>query len=417
MTNSEQRIPREEQARREVGQTDVMPGVARGLVVCFLLLVAALPAIEWSGLRASDQPGPWALLVRETGGEMPAAVPDGSWARLLRVNRAALTRIAAFETALEEQSPVGQRLRPPVQAVLSGWLGAGNERVYIGRDGWLFFRPDVEALTGRGFLDPAQLARRVAAAREIEVAPVPDPRPAIHRFAADLAARGITLILMPTPVKPSVHPGALASRSDGPRAPIQNASYESFIEELREDGLVVFDPARSLAAVVEREASALAAVIRAYVDLAAVPAPGYTTQPREARHTGDTALMLDLPGGQSLYPPETVALRFVAGPDGDPWRPSRGADVLVLGDSFSTIYSLPGMGWGQASGFVEHLSLALDRPVDRLVRNDQGARATRDLLARELRLDPGRLAATRVIVWQFATRELSFGDWAVVPLP
>ncbi|MDP1570908.1 MAG: hypothetical protein Q8L86_12995 [Vicinamibacterales bacterium] len=435
MTTSEERLPREEQARREVGHTDVTPVVARALVVCFLLLVAALPAVEWAGLRGSTEPGPWSLLVQETV-EPQGAVPGGSWARLVQANRAALARTAAFETALEDQSPVGQRLRPPVQAVLSGWLGAGNERVYVGRDGWLFYRPDVEALTGRGFLDPAQLARRAAAAREFEVAPVPDPRPAIRRFAADLAARGITLILMPTPVKPSVHPGALASMSARPSAPIQNASYEAFIEELRGDGLVVFDPAPSLALaaaagvpqylaadthwrpeVVAREAAALAAFIRAHVELAPVPASGYATQPREARHTGDTASMLDLPDGQSLYPPETVALRFVTGADGDPWRPSRDADVLVLGDSFSNIYSLAGMGWGEASGFVEHLSLALDRPVDRLVQNDQGARATRDLLARELRLDPGRLASTRVVVWQFATRELSFGDWAVVPLP
>ena len=37
---------------------------------------------------------------------------------------------------------------------MTGWLGAGNERVYPGRDGWLFYRPDVEYVTGRGFLDP-----------------------------------------------------------------------------------------------------------------------------------------------------------------------------------------------------------------------------------------------------------------------
>ena len=44
---------------------------------------------------------------------------------------------------------------------MTGWLGAGNERVYVGRDGWLFYRPDVEYLTGRGFLDPAQIERRI----------------------------------------------------------------------------------------------------------------------------------------------------------------------------------------------------------------------------------------------------------------
>ena len=33
--------------------------------------------------------------------------------------------------------------------------------------------------------------------------PQPDPRPAILAFHRELAARGITLIVMPTPVKPA----------------------------------------------------------------------------------------------------------------------------------------------------------------------------------------------------------------------
>jgi alginate O-acetyltransferase complex protein AlgJ len=130
-------------------------------------------------------------------------------------------------------------------------------------------------------------------------------------------------------------------------------------------------------------------------------------------HEGDTTAMLDL--SRRLSPPQadTMPLRIVLGPDGDPWRPTRGADVLVLGDSFSNIYSLPTMGWGEAAGFVEHLSLALGRPVDRVVQNDNGASATRLALARE----PDRLAATRVVVWQFAARELASGAWVPVSLP
>ena len=63
--------------------------------------------------------------------------------------------ISGFENALEDQAIVGQTLRPPAQSVLSHWLGAGNERVYIGRDGWVFYRPDVEYLTAHGFLERA----------------------------------------------------------------------------------------------------------------------------------------------------------------------------------------------------------------------------------------------------------------------
>jgi alginate O-acetyltransferase complex protein AlgJ len=167
----------------------------------------------------------------------------------------------------------------------------------------------------------------------------------------------------------------------------------------------------------QRVAEALAAFIQAQVALPFVTEPGYRAEPREARQIGDTAAMLDLPAGQALYPPERVALRFVLGPDGDPWRPSRDADVLVLGDSFTNMYSLATMGWGEAAGLVEQLSHVLRRPVDRIVQNDQGASATRELLRRELGDEGDRLAGNRVVVWQFAARELSFGDWRVIELP
>ena len=132
---------------------------------------------------------------------------------------------------------------------------------------------------------------------------------------------------------------------------------------------------------------------------------------REVRNAGDTARMLDLAAGSTLYPQETVWLRRVLRPDGSLWRSTRTADVLLLGDSFSNIYSLESMGWGTSAGFVEQLSYALRRPVDRLIQNDDGAYATREMLAR----DPGRLDGKRVVIYQFAARELAFGDWKLIP--
>jgi alginate O-acetyltransferase complex protein AlgJ len=121
--------------------------------------------------------------------------------------------------------------------------------------------------------------------------------------------------------------------------------------------------------------------------------------------------MLDLADGATAFQAETVWLRRVLQPDGSPWRSSRDADVLLLGDSFSNIYSLESMAWGTSAGFAEHLSLALQRPVDRLVQNDEGAFATRAMVQR----DPARLQGKRVVIYQFAVRELSQGDWKVLP--
>ncbi|MEW6322267.1 MAG: hypothetical protein AB1635_14405 [Acidobacteriota bacterium] len=432
-------LDREQIALVEVGQTTVTPAVARALVAWFLAMLALLPLVEWWGGRGDPAgPGAWSRLAALPG-EMSARVealgadPD-AWAVTVAANRAALAAFAAFERALEDDSPVGRLLRPWTQAALSGWLGAGNERVYVGRDRWLYYRPDVELVTGPGFLDARRMARRRADAAEFETPPAPDPRPAILRFQRDLAARGIALVLVPTPVKPTVHPERLAGSGDV-TAPVQNVSFAALMADLAREGVLVFDPAPMLAEAARagtpqylatdthwrpeamtRVAAALAAFLRNRVPLADAPAARYASQPREARHTGDIVAMMDLPPGQTLFPPERVELRFVVDAEGDPFRPVRGADVLVLGDSFSNIYALPTMGWGASAGFVEQLAFELQRPVDRLVQNDQAAFATRAALARDLALDADRLRATRVVVWQFATRELAFGDWRVVPL-
>jgi alginate O-acetyltransferase complex protein AlgJ len=132
----------------------------------------------------------------------------------------------------------------------------------------------------------------------------------------------------------------------------------------------------------------------------------------EVRNVGDIARMFGLPDRAPLFPPESVWLRRVLQRDGSPWRSSRDADVLLLGDSFSNIYSLESMGWGTSAGFAEQLSYTLQRPVDRLTQNDEGAFATRALLQQ----DPGRLNGKRLVIYQFTARELAFGDWKSLAL-
>ena len=300
-----------------------------------------------------------------------------------------------------------------------------------GRDRWLFYRPDVEYVTGRGFLDLAQLRRRVAAASEWTSQPQPDPREAILRFSRDLEARGITLVVMPTPPKPGVHPEMLARRYADATGVLRNPTYAAFVDDLGRNGVLVFDPSEALAAArrtgmqylttdthwrpetMEVVAELLAGFITARVGLPVTGDPGYRIERQDVRNIGDAARMLDLPDDTPLFPPEAVWLRRVLLADGSPWRSSRDADVLVLGDSFSNIYALESMGWGTSAGFAEQLSYTLRRPIDRLVQNDEGAFATRAMLAR----DPDRLASKRVVVYQFTARELAFGDWKTIPVP
>lgn len=430
MTTPPQPLPsggmtREAIAQAEVGVTHVSPGVARGVVALFLVAIVVVPLIEGRAVwnRGRD--------IAATHGAQIQALPDegGLWSRIVARNRVVLAGLSAFESALEDESRMGRTLRPGAQAFMTQPLGVGNERVYVGRDGWLFYRPDVEYITGRPFLDPAQMRRRVRAAPEWTTPPAPDPRPAILQFHSDLAARGIVLIVMPTPVKPAVHPDMLSAGFAAHAGVVQNASYRALIDDLRRAGVQVFDPSESLAAsrhsgpqylptdthwtpeAMETIAALAATVIASSVTLPPMPEPGYLIERAEVQNAGDTAMMLDLPDTAALVRPHAVWLRRVLHADGQPWRSSRAADVLLLGDSFSNIYSLESMGWGTSAGLAEHLSLALGRPVDRIVQNDQGAFATRAMLHG----NPARLDGKRVVIYQFAVRELAEGDWKVLP--
>ena len=98
------------------------------------------------------------------------------------------------------------------------------------------------------------------------------------------------------------------------------------------------------------------------------------------------------------------------------WRRDPAAEVLLLGDSFTNVYSDPALGWGRGAGLAEQLAYELARPVDKLALNAGGAHATREALARALASGRTSLAGKRVVIYQFAARELSTGDWRAVDL-
>jgi alginate O-acetyltransferase complex protein AlgJ len=131
---------------------------------------------------------------------------------------------------------------------------------------------------------------------------------------------------------------------------------------------------------------------------------------------GDVARLLGLPERAARRWRESVETRRVLAADGAPWRPTHGAPVLLLGDSFTAVFSQGDLGWGGGAGLAERLSFHLGLPVDRIVRNAGGASATREALAAELASDPTRLDGVRVVVWQLAARELTQGAWRPVEL-
>ena len=433
-SDSKSGLPRAEReriarARAEVGRTAVERSVAAALVAVFVTVLASPHLVQ-----LVLDPGLYRNLARGPAVASGPTAPVGALDRALAANRTLLAWARRVEDRLADESIVGSYLRPLLQRSMTGWLGAGTAQVEIGSGGRLYYRPDLDHVTGRGFLSPQRLARRAADADTLAPAPHPDPRPALVAFGEALGRRGVRLIVMPTPVKPSVEAAGLGLVRL--RVPIvRNRSHPEFVAALEARGVAVFDVAPTLAALrregrgplylatdthwrpetVQRVAQDLAAFVEREVALAE-RAGGHRLRPAEVTNEGDTARLLGLGPAAPRFLPETVRLERVESAGGEPWAPAQGAEVLLLGDSFTNVYSLASLGWGTSAGLAEHLSHALGRPVDRLSQNDDGAVAPRRLLAAGLARSPTRLARTRVVIYQFAERELSQGDWRPVDL-
>ena len=423
------KVTREEEAELALKNTAFTAGSRPLLIWLFLLTILSVPAIQFAvELRAPHTEGRLGTF------NIYKAYP--AWEKIRAVRSARdlwrlLPRAAelkAVEEALESESVVSEWLLPRVQSILTGKLGVGNEQVYLGTDGWLFYRPDVDYLTGPPFLDPAAIRRRALAA-----AVQPDPVKAIVAFRDQLAARGIELIAVPIPMKPGVEADKLSARAQN-SVVLQNPSFPEFKARMQKAGIRLFDP---VAALAERKATApnapdylqtdthwrpatmelVTAKLAAFIHSAAIASQtSLQVSSKEVTAVGDTARMLKLPESQDVYQPETITIHEVLA-DNAPWRPSKTADILLLGDSFSNIFFLGALGWGESAGFAEHLSRALgDRPLDCILRNSDAAFATREILNRELARGRDRLAGKKLVIWQFAERELAFGDWKMLEM-
>lgn len=426
---------REAQALREAGRTHISRWLALAMVLLFVPTIYGVALFEPVAERREGRQG-YAVAFKRFGTRVVDGVEESGQLGIWATNRALLEAMEQFEDELEEESFLHRWVLPHIQSFMLTHLGLGNEQAYIGVNDWLFYRPDIDYVTGPGFLEPAVLEARRRGGTLWKQAPEPDPVPALLDFDRQLRERGIRLVVMPTPVKPTVHPEQFTRRIGESVAPLHNPSHEDFVRRLRAAGVAVFDPAvtlvdarRSLSGAqylsrdthwtphaVDLVAQQLAVWLEESVELSPSAGNLLTRRSVAVQGQGDIAVMLLLPPGRELLPPEQVATSMVMRSDGRLWRPERGAEVLLLGDSFSNIYSDSTLGWGSGAGLAEQLGFHLQRPIDKLALNAGGALASRQALQRALAAGEDRLAGKRVVVYQFATRELADGDWRIVSL-
>lgn len=404
----------DEDLRRGILRTDIARPVAWLLVVSFVLALVLVPLSQQYLEHREDEESPLLELFRRA----PTA-----------------ENLRKVEHDLEQASYLKSFVQPRLQLLLTRWGRVGNKRAVVGRDGYLYYTPGVLHVAGPGFLNrEAQRAREKSALDSGEEAIAADPRPAILAFHAALAERGIRLVLVPLPDKAALQAEQLHGRGH-PAVPPDNPDFAPFVAELREKGVAVFDARQATTSragqplylkqdthwtpdYMQQVARSLGRYVSELRILPAASKPAAlhaVAQP--VSRVGDIVDMLKLPEQQTVFLPQSVVVQQAQDAQGVAWEPDPSADVLLLGDSFTNIFSLEGMGWGAAAGLAPQLALALDRPLDVIAQNDSGAFATRQALAKELAAGSDRLQGKRVVIWEFASRELSVGDWKQIDWP
>jgi hypothetical protein len=83
----------------------------------------------------------------------------------------------------------------------------------------------------------------------------------------------------------------------------------------------------------------------------------------------------------------------------------------LIGDSFLEMYSVEEGGVVPEAGLAERLSYYLQRPTDRIASHQWGAYGAREALGVSLRRVRERARGRRVVIWEFAIRNLAASAW------
>ena len=141
----------------------------------------------------------------------------------------------------------------------------------------------------------------------------------------------------------------------------QSASWQPFVDRIRAAGVVVFEPAPPVLLPgdaprflmqdthwtpewMEQVAGSLAKVVGEIAPSRSATSAALHAVPVTAERVGDIVDMLKLPEGQDVFRPTKVVVHQVRDATDTPWEADPTGDVLLLGDSFTNVFSVEPMG-------------------------------------------------------------------------
>lgn len=350
--------------------------------------------------------------------------------------------LRAFEHKVEDENALVLAVRPRYQISVWNIFKDPGEKVVLGE--WLFYRQDVEFL-----VQPSPLDARSAK--------LDNPIVAITKFRDQLKAKGVELLVVVTPGKPSIYPerltGAALNGADGRNADGRNAPVfghgKRILDSLAALGFNTVDLYTPLWAAkaddaklgalylnddthwtprgAELAADVIAAKVKGLADAGAVDigeeSVEYVARDSVADRMGDIGEMSGLNKfnvfkvqkvtGHVVYEQviserDSVTIDTNRTPFKDDFRKSK---ILILGDSFSRIYQTDSP---VNAGWIAHFAKNMKRPVSSIVSDGGASTLVREKLARKA----GVLKGKKLLIWEFVERDLRFGaeGWKTVDL-
>ena len=296
--------------------------------------------------------------------------------------------LRAFENKVEDENALVLAFRPKYQLAVWNVFNDPGEKVVLGagEGRWLFYRQDVEFL-----VQPSPL--------DVRSAKLDNPIQAILKFRDQLKAKGVELLVVITPGKPSIYPERLTG-IDGLKLAGHGKAILDSLTKLGLNTVDLYTPLLSAKADdaklgalyldddthwtprgAELAAGEIAKKVNAMVDAGQVnigePSMDYVVSDSLADRMGDIGEMSGL-NKFNVFKAQQVTGHVVS-PFKDDFRKSK---ILILGDSFS-----------------------LSRPVSSIVSDGGASTLVREKLARKA----GVLKGKKLLIWEFVERDLRFG--------
>jgi len=289
--------------------------------------------------------------------------------------------------------------------------------VVEGKDGWLFFEPELRHLE----VGPFWGEHAADAGRASDPAHR-DPLPAILDFHEALEELGVKLLVVPVPPKAVVYAEQLPADL---QEKVSDSQLQSFYRVLREAGVTVLDITKLMQnppsedrptyCLTDTHWSGIGCVIAAEVIAEHIlpyvekgTEKPFASEWREISINGDLRRML----AADDMPEEMLSVRSIAGD-----TVASDSPVLVLGDSHTLVFHAGGDMLYRGAGVADQLAYTLGKPVDVIGVRGSGATPARISLFRRVRQNQNFWDEKRIVVWVFAAREFTESDgWRIVPV-